>query len=134
MNQALQILLLGASLGGVYALMASGLTLIFGVMRIVNIAHAVLMIAAAYIAYYAFQLFSFDPILSIFITMPVIDCPSVCCLSLTSAYALLVSTTSSPPDTYEVANSTSPDSLGTTANETTFSSEGCMVTVVKSES
>ena len=71
MNQALQILLLGASLGGVYALMASGLTLIFGVMRIVNIAHAVLMIAAAYIAYYAFQLFSFDPILSIFITMPV---------------------------------------------------------------
>jgi branched-chain amino acid transport system permease protein len=71
MTQALQVMLLGAALGGVYALMASGLTLVFGVMRIVNIAHAALMIVAAYIAFYAFQLYSFDPILSIFITMPV---------------------------------------------------------------
>ena len=71
MIQALQVMLLGAALGGVYALMASGLTLVFGVMRIVNIAHAVLMLLAAYIAFYAFQLYSVDPIMSIFITMPV---------------------------------------------------------------
>lgn len=71
MTQALQVMLLGATLGGVYAVMASGLTLVFGVMRIVNIAHAALMIFAAYIAFYAFQLYSIDPILSIFITMPV---------------------------------------------------------------
>jgi len=71
MTQALQVMILGAALGGVYALMASGLTLVFGVMRIVNIAHAALMILAAYIAYYAFTLYSIDPILSIFITMPV---------------------------------------------------------------
>jgi branched-chain amino acid transport system permease protein len=69
--QTLQVMLLGAALGGVYALMASGLTLVFGVMRIVNIAHAALMLLAAYIAFYAFQLYSVDPILSIFITMPV---------------------------------------------------------------
>jgi branched-chain amino acid transport system permease protein len=36
----LQVVILGATLGGVYAVMAAGLTLIFGVMRIVNIAHA----------------------------------------------------------------------------------------------
>jgi branched-chain amino acid transport system permease protein len=71
MIQAIQVLLLGACLGGVYALMASGLTLVFGVMRIVNIAHAVLMIAAAYIAFFAFQQINLDPILSIFVTMPV---------------------------------------------------------------
>lgn len=71
MTQTLQVMLLGAALGGVYALMASGLTLVFGVMRIVNIAHAVLMMVAAYIAFYAFQLYNIDPILSIFITMPV---------------------------------------------------------------
>jgi branched-chain amino acid transport system permease protein len=71
MNQFVQVLLFGLTLGGVYALMASGLTLVFGVMRIVNIAHAAFIIAAAYIAFYAFTIFHVDPMLSIFITMPV---------------------------------------------------------------
>jgi branched-chain amino acid transport system permease protein len=71
MTQTLQVLLFGVALGGVYALMASGLTLVFGVMRIVNISHSALMIFAAYIAFFAFQNYSLDPILSIFITMPV---------------------------------------------------------------
>lgn len=71
MIQNVQILILGIALGGVYALMASGLTLVFGVMRIVNIAHASLMIAAAYIAFWGFRLYGLDPILSIFITIPV---------------------------------------------------------------
>jgi branched-chain amino acid transport system permease protein len=42
----IQVLILGLLLGGVYALMASGLTLMFGVMRIVNLAHGVFIIAA----------------------------------------------------------------------------------------
>jgi len=71
LTEALQVLLLGITLGGVYALMASGLTLVFGVMRIVNIAHASLMIVAAYISFQAFKLYDLDPILSIFITIPV---------------------------------------------------------------
>jgi branched-chain amino acid transport system permease protein len=72
MTQMIQIFLLGMTLGGVYALMASGLTLVFGVMRIVNIAHAALMIVAAYISYWAFKLYAVDPIISIFITVPVL--------------------------------------------------------------
>ncbi|MDX6283923.1 MAG: branched-chain amino acid transport system permease protein, partial [Kribbellaceae bacterium] len=39
MEQLLQALVLGLLIGGVYALMAAGLTLVFGVMNIVNVAH-----------------------------------------------------------------------------------------------
>ncbi len=70
MTDFLQVLILGILLGGVYALMASGLTLLFGVMRIVNLAHGVFIILAAYIAFFAFDLFGLDPLLSIPVTMP----------------------------------------------------------------
>lgn len=69
--QWIQILILGLMLGGVYAVMASGLTLIFGVMRIVNLAHATFILLAAYLTFYLFELFGLDPILSIAITIPV---------------------------------------------------------------
>jgi branched-chain amino acid transport system permease protein len=71
-TQLVQVMILGATLGGVYALMASGLTLIFGVMRIVNIAHAAFMVLGAYLSFYAFTLYGIDPIWSILITMPVL--------------------------------------------------------------
>ncbi|HEX9673581.1 MAG TPA: branched-chain amino acid ABC transporter permease [Burkholderiales bacterium] len=64
MSDALQILILGITLGGVYALMASGLTLIFGVMRIVNLAHPIMIICGAYVAYWLFNLYRVDPILA----------------------------------------------------------------------
>lgn len=70
MTPAVQILILGLILGGVYALMATGLSLLFGVMRIINLAHAAFIILAAYIAYWAFQLLQLDPFLSMLITMP----------------------------------------------------------------
>ncbi len=68
----LQVLIFGISLGGVYALMASGLTLIFGVMNIVNLAHAAFMLIAAYIALTLFKTFGIDPIASVVITMPIL--------------------------------------------------------------
>lgn len=71
MTEYLQILIFGLCLGGVYALMASGLTLIFGVMRIVNLAHPIFIIGAAYISYYLFIGIGLDPLLSLPINMVV---------------------------------------------------------------
>ena len=51
MLEFLQYLVLGLLLGGVYALAASGLTLVFGVMRIINIAHGAFLILAAFMAF-----------------------------------------------------------------------------------
>jgi branched-chain amino acid transport system permease protein len=50
--------------------MSSGMTLIFGVMRIVNLAHSAFIIVAAYIAFWLFRLWHVDPIVSMVITMP----------------------------------------------------------------
>ncbi|MYZ49378.1 branched-chain amino acid ABC transporter permease [Propylenella binzhouense] len=64
MIDILQVLVLGLALGGVYALMASGLTLIFGVMRIVNLAHPIMILTGAFVSYWLFTLYGIDPILS----------------------------------------------------------------------
>jgi len=66
----IQVLILGLLLGGVYALMASGLTLMFGVMRIVNLAHGVFIIGACYVAFFLFRELGWDPFLSLAVTMP----------------------------------------------------------------
>jgi branched-chain amino acid transport system permease protein len=71
MTDIIQTLVLGLLLGGVYALYASGLTLVFGVMRIVNIAHAAFIFMAGFIAYALNQAFGIDPIVSVLINMPV---------------------------------------------------------------
>lgn len=70
MTQFIQVLILGLALGGVFALMASGLTLIFGVMRIVNLAHPAFILLAAYLSLTAFQEFGIDPLLFVFISVP----------------------------------------------------------------
>jgi branched-chain amino acid transport system permease protein len=71
MIQVIQVLILGLALGGVYALMSSGMTLVFGVMRIVNLAHSAFIILAAYLSFWLFKLLHVDPIVSILINMPV---------------------------------------------------------------
>ncbi|GMQ85760.1 MAG: branched-chain amino acid ABC transporter permease [Acidimicrobiia bacterium] len=72
MTQIIQVVIFGLLLGGVYALMASGLTLAFGVMRIVNLAHAVFIIGSAYIAFFAFDKLGIDPLLSVVFIMPLL--------------------------------------------------------------
>ncbi|WP_417669226.1 branched-chain amino acid ABC transporter permease [Roseibium sp.] len=62
MADIIQTLVLGLALGGVFALMGSGLSLVFGVMRIVNLAHPVLIITGAYVAYWGFRLYGIDPL------------------------------------------------------------------------
>jgi branched-chain amino acid transport system permease protein len=56
---------LGILVGGMYALMASGLTLIFGVMRLINIAHAAVIIFASYLSWMLFTSWGIDPLISI---------------------------------------------------------------------
>jgi branched-chain amino acid transport system permease protein len=70
MSQNIQIIILGLTLGGVFALMASGLTLIFGVMGIINLAHAAFIMVAAFMTFGLFKFYSVDPILSIVVVMP----------------------------------------------------------------
>ena len=77
MMEILQVLIFGLVLGGVYALMASGLTLVFGVMKIINLAHPILIIAGAYISYWLFKLLGWDPILSMPIGMICMFCIGV---------------------------------------------------------
>ena len=77
MSNVIQIVILGLALGGVYALMASGLTLIFGVMRIVNLAHPVLIIAGAFVTFWLFRLYGVDPILAMPIAAIVLFCIGV---------------------------------------------------------
>jgi branched-chain amino acid transport system permease protein len=66
----LQAVVSGLLLGGVYGLVASGLTLIFGVLRIVNFAHGAMMMLAMYSSYWLFALGGIDPYLSIAVTAP----------------------------------------------------------------
>lgn len=65
----LGILISGLLMGGVYALMSSGLALIFGVMNIVNLAHGAFIILGAYISLYGANLFGIDPMFSVPINM-----------------------------------------------------------------
>jgi branched-chain amino acid transport system permease protein len=70
MTEFVQTLILGILIGGVYALLASGLTLIFGVMRVINIAHGAFLILAAFITYSLWTSVDLDPLLTILITTP----------------------------------------------------------------
>ncbi|HEU5354811.1 MAG TPA: branched-chain amino acid ABC transporter permease [Actinocrinis sp.] len=74
MHTVIQALILGILTGGVYALMASGQTIIFGVMKVVNLAQGALVIAGAYLSYSLFTSFGLDPFLSILITTPALFC------------------------------------------------------------
>ncbi|MXX88922.1 MAG: branched-chain amino acid ABC transporter permease [Boseongicola sp. SB0665_bin_10] len=61
----------GVLLGGLYALFAAGLSLIFGVMRLVNIAHGDLIVLAAYIGLSTTMILGVHPFVALLIVMPV---------------------------------------------------------------
>jgi branched-chain amino acid transport system permease protein len=66
----LQTLISGFLLGGLYALIALGMALVMGVMRIINLAHGDIMMVAMYVAYWLFTLFGIDPYVSVFVATP----------------------------------------------------------------
>ncbi|HEY5082519.1 MAG TPA: branched-chain amino acid ABC transporter permease [Bauldia sp.] len=68
----LNIIVQGILLGGLYALFAAGLSLIFGVMKLVNVAHGDLIVVAAYFAYFVMQLLGIGPFTSLIVVVPVI--------------------------------------------------------------
>jgi branched-chain amino acid transport system permease protein len=68
MHALVQGLILGVLTGGVYALMASGQTLIFGIMKVVNLAQGAFVIMSAYLAYQLFTTFGLDPFAAIPVT------------------------------------------------------------------
>jgi branched-chain amino acid transport system permease protein len=68
MHALIQGIILGVLTAGVYALMASGQTLIFGIMKVVNLAQGAMVILGAYLSYQLFTSFGIDPFLAIPIT------------------------------------------------------------------
>jgi branched-chain amino acid transport system permease protein len=70
----LQIIVQGALLGGLYTLFAIGLSLSFGIMRLVNIAHGDLIVLAAYIGVIVINATGVHPITTLVVVMPVMFC------------------------------------------------------------
>lgn len=65
------VVLGGVMQGGVYAMFAVGLTLIFGVMRIINAAHGEMVMMGAYLTWVSFFYLGVDPLLALALTLPV---------------------------------------------------------------
>lgn len=70
MTVFLQSLISGILVGGAYALIGIGLTLIFGVMRIINFAHGDLLMIGMYISFFLHEIWKIDPFVSIVIVIP----------------------------------------------------------------
>ena len=64
-------MLMGIMLGGLYALIANGLSLVFGVMRLINLAHGDLVILGSYLSYSILTLLGVDPVIGLVISIPV---------------------------------------------------------------
>ncbi len=67
-----QVVISGLLAGSIYAMVAMGLGLIFGVMRVLNVAHGPLMMLGAYTTFWLFQRFGLNPYLSILLSMPLL--------------------------------------------------------------
>ena len=61
----------GLMFGAIYALVALGLTLIYGVLHIINFAHGAMLMLAMYMAYFLFKILNIDPYVAILIVTPI---------------------------------------------------------------
>ena len=67
-----QVIVSGLLAGALYAMVALGLGLIFGVMRVLNVAHGPLLMLGAYVTYGLFSTLGLNPYLSLLVSMPVV--------------------------------------------------------------
>jgi branched-chain amino acid transport system permease protein len=68
----IEAVIAGLLLGGLYALIALGLNIIYGVLDIINFAHGAMMMIGMYTSYFLFRNYGIDPYLSIFVTGPLL--------------------------------------------------------------
>ena len=66
----IQLIINGILVGGIYALISIGLTLIFGVLEIINFAHGEFVMLSMYCCYWLFYIAGIDPYISLIIVMP----------------------------------------------------------------
>jgi branched-chain amino acid transport system permease protein len=101
-----QVIVNGILTGGLYALIAVGLTLIFGVMRVINFTHGETLMLGSYLTYFLFTLFGIDPFISLplaifalfmlgvaiqrFVINPVLDAPHLNQILLTFGLVLII--------------------------------------------
>ncbi len=69
-NIIAQLVISGVIIGSIYALVSGGLSMIYGVMDIINAAHGEYMMAAMYLSVILYSLFGTDPYLSLLVTVP----------------------------------------------------------------
>jgi len=72
LETVMQAVINGLLIGGIYALVSIGVTLIFGVVKIVNFAQGEFVMVGMYITYFLATQFGLDPILSLVVSMPVL--------------------------------------------------------------
>ena len=72
LNELATPIVMGILLGGLYTVVALGLSLVFGVIKEINIAHGDLVILGSYFGYVAMTAIGIDPILSLIIGMPIL--------------------------------------------------------------
>src|ERR671932_131714 len=68
----LQNLIFGLFIGSNYGVAAAGLSLVFGVLRVLNVAHGELLMLGGYLSFWLFTLLGMDPFASILVSAPVL--------------------------------------------------------------
>lgn len=66
----LQTLVFGVFVGGIYGIAAMGLALVFGVLKMLNIAHGELLMLGGYVSFWGFATWGIDPFVSLALTIP----------------------------------------------------------------